>query len=247
VRATWAILALLTLSHVWFWASEFELELGLIVPMLLLLSTRWMPRESRVWLAVASALLSGLMMPAFFATIAVMAALTLGLRALRRPFEPPKDELANDALEEISADADHDWPSHTPAFGLATQPERLRMFVGSASALYLSAWTSTWNGGALPAHVWWLDLLLTAVMLGMVWGLHAPGALVPLALSYLHLGIQTGTLSLPRTRAQWGLTEVGFGFALLATAVLISWQSRSGRESEPPPGRARSERKIDYF
>lgn len=192
VRATWAILAALTLAHVWFWAAEFELERALIVPVLLLLSTRWMSRESSVWLAVASALLSGLKMPAFFATIAGMAAMTLALHALRRP-------------------------------------ERMRFLTGTASALYFSAWTLGWSGGALPAHVWWLDLSLASVLLGVVWGFRAYLPLVPLALSCLHLGVQTGTVSLPRTRTQWGLSEVGLGFALLATAVLTSWQSRSRR------------------
>ncbi len=62
-----------------------DLAYSVIIPILLLLATRWMPRESSVWLAVAGALLSGLMMPAFFTTIAGMAGITLALRALRQP------------------------------------------------------------------------------------------------------------------------------------------------------------------
>jgi hypothetical protein len=68
VWATWATWAALMLAHVWFWATEFELEGALIVPTLLL-STRWMPREASVWLAAFGALLSGVMMPQFFATV----------------------------------------------------------------------------------------------------------------------------------------------------------------------------------
>ena len=224
VRATWAIWAALTLAHVWFWCTEFELKGALIVPILLLLATRWMPREASVWLAVFGALLSGVMMPACFAAIAGMAALTLALRAFRQPSESPTDELGDD----LQAGA--------VCFGLAERPERLRLLVGSASALYLTGWTLNWSGGALPAHAWWLDSSLTFVLLAMVWGLRAYAALVPLALSTLHLGVRTGTLSLPRTRAQWGLTEVGLGFALLATALLTSWQSKSrqARESSNP-------------
>ena len=84
-----------------------------------------------------------------------------------------------------------------------------------------------WSGGALPAHSVWLDTLLAAVLLGMVWGFRAYVALVPLAFGCLHFGVQTGTVSLPRTRAQWGFCEVGLGFALLGSALLTSWQSRT--------------------
>ena len=219
VRVTWAIWAALTLAHVWFWASEFELRLGLIAPVALLLSTRWMPRESSVWLAVAGALFCGFMMPAFLPTIAALATLTLLLRAFRRPMEPALDELGEP--DESSADE--------ALLGLAPRSERMRVLVGAASLAYLALWTLGWSGGALPRHAFWLDSLLTALLLGMVWGFRAYVALLPLALSYLHLGVQAGTVSLPRTRAQWGLTEVGLGFVLLATAVLTSWLSKRER------------------
>ncbi|HEY3252687.1 MAG TPA: hypothetical protein VGJ91_02025 [Polyangiaceae bacterium] len=225
VHATWAIWAVLTLAHVWFWASEFELECALIVPVALLLSTRWMPRESSVGLAVVGALCCGFMMPPWFATVAGMAAITLALRALRQPIELPVDEPGE-------CDASAGAQVGGLCFGLAAWPERQRLLVGSASLLYLSAWTLGWSGGALPGHAWWLDSLLTAVLLGMVWGFRVYVALLPLALSYLHLGVQTGTVSLPRTRAQWGLSEVGLGFALLASAVLTSWQSRNVRAKD---------------
>lgn len=226
IRATWSIFAALTLCHVWFWASEFELKHALIIPLLLLLSTRWMPRASSVWFAVAAALLSGILMPAFFATIAGMAAITLALRALRRPSESEVDE----PDERDMSDGLH---GRSVSFGLAARPERMPLLVGSVSSLYLFVWTLNWSGGAWPAHVWWLDLLLAGVLLGMVWGLQAYAALVPLAMSSLHLGVQTGTVALPRTRAQWGLSEVGLGFALLASALLTSWQLRSVRNAEP--------------
>ena len=225
VRVTWALWATLTLAHAWFWTSEFELRRGLIVPVCLLLSTRWMPRESSVWLAVAGALLCGFLMPPFLATIAVMAAITLALRALRKPLEAPADE--SGAFGEVG-------DSHTGAeyFGFAERPERLRLLVGSTSVAYLSVWTLSYAGGALPEHVFWLDSLLTAALLAMVWGLRSHIALVPLALSYLHFGVQTGRVSLPRTRAGWGLSEVGLGFALLAAAVLTSWQSKRNRTAD---------------
>ena len=215
-------MAVLTLCHVWFWSSEFELRSSLSLPVLLLLSTRWMPREVSVWLAAAGALLCGILMPPFFATIAGMTALTLALRALRQPLE----SCVGDPSE---LDAGNEPSAGSVCFRLAPRPERMRLLVGAVSALYLSTWTLAWSGGALPAHSVWLDTLLAAVLLGMVWGFRAYVALVPLAFGCLHFGVQTGTVSLPRTRAQWGFCEVGLGFALLGSALLTSWQSRTRR------------------
>jgi len=228
VRAIWGICAALTIAHVWFWSSEFELRYGLAVPITLLLSTRWMPRESSAWLAVAAALLCGFMMPPLLATVACMAAFTLALRALRKP-----SELAADEQEALGAGLDPH--ARAARFNLAPRFERLRLLIGSASLGYLSLWTLGWSGGALPGHAFWLDSSLSVVLLAMVWSFRAYVALVPLALSYLHLGVQSGTLSLPRTRAQWGLSEVGLGFALLATAVLTSWQSKRDRPAASSP------------
>src|SRR6185369_9364534 len=197
---------------------------GLIVPVCLLLSTRWMPREASAWLATAGALLCGLLMPPFLAVIAVMAAITLALRALRKPTACDEDE--SHEFDEIDS-----APVDAESFGFAPRPERMRLLVGSTSVTYLSVWTLGWPGGALPEHVFWLDGMLTVALLALVWGFRAYVALLPLASSYLHLGVQAGTLSLPRTRAQWGLAEVGLGFALLATAVLTSWYS--SREQAP--------------
>jgi len=45
--------------------------------------------------------------------------------------------------------------------------------------------------------------------------------------------MQVGTISLPRSRAQWGLSEVGLGFVLLASALLTSWHSRRGPRQDP--------------
>jgi len=219
-RAIWAILAILTLCHVWFWSSEFELKSSLSLPVLLLLSTRWMPREVSVWLAAAGALLCGILMPPFFATIAGMTALTLALRALRQPLE----SCVGDPSE---LDAGNEPSARSVCFGFAEPPERMRLLVGAVSALYLSTWTLAWSGGALPAHSVWLDVLLAGVLLGMFWGFRAYLALVPLAFSCLHFGVQTGAVSLPRGRAQWGFCEVGLGFALLGSALVTSWQSKA--------------------
>jgi len=193
--ATWAIWSLLLLSHVWFWSDEFQLKTALFVPVLLLVSTRWLRREALVWLVTASALLLGLLMPEFFATIAFMVAVTLALRALREP------------------------------------SERMRLMAGSVSALYLAVWTLSWWGGSWPGHVLWLDSLLTAALLGMIWFFRAYVAFAPLALSYLHYAVKTGLLAPPRTRAQWGMSEVALGFVLLGLALFTSWHLRN-----PPPG-----------
>lgn len=137
VRATWALWAALTVAHVWFWSNEFELRCGLSVPVCLLLSTRWMPGEGSAWLAIAGALLCGILMPPFLAVVAVMAAITLALRAVRKPV----------TSGEEGADVRHDMessPFDAVSFGLAPRPERMRLFVGSTSAIYLGpdAWVA---------------------------------------------------------------------------------------------------------
>jgi hypothetical protein len=49
--------------------------------------------------------------------------------------------------------------------------------------------------------------------------------------------VQSGTFCAPRTRAQWGLSEVGLGFALLVMALITSWQAKRGRTLERVPSR----------
>jgi hypothetical protein len=84
-----------------------------------------------VWLAIAGALLSGLLMPEFFTLIAGLAALTLALRALRQPLETA-------AAEEEAAGASGRLHAGALHYGLAERGARLRLLAGSAPALHLS-------------------------------------------------------------------------------------------------------------
>lgn len=83
VMSVWALWAVLLLSHVWFWIREFNLEVAPFLPIPLLLSVRWAEGERGVWSATGAALLLASLSPASFSITATMAAVTLGLRALR--------------------------------------------------------------------------------------------------------------------------------------------------------------------
>jgi hypothetical protein len=208
VRATWAIWAVLTLSHVWFWADECELKKALIVPLVLLLSTRWMPRES--W-GVAGHCRRFAERP-FDARI-LYADRWLG-RAHARAARFAAT--ARDCSGRRGSGG-REWP--LACRRAALRPRRARRSPALAGRLCAGlapvAWTSDWSRGALPGHSLWLDFALTVVLLGMLWAFRAYAALAPLTLSYFHLGVQSGTLCAPRTRAQWGLSEVGLGLCLV--------------------------------
>ena len=97
-------------------------------------------------------------------------------------------------------------------------------------------WTIPWSGGPLPQHLISLDLLLSAALLILVWRARVrTAAIVPLVGTYAHLAVQTGAISAPETRLQWGLTSVGLGFGLLVGSLAASfgWGKPGSRESEP--------------
>ena len=84
--ATWAAWTLLLLVHVHFWYTEHRFGLGWLLPMVLLLSTRWVRRELLVWgLVSGTLLLVAVELPATLSLSALMAAGVLCLRAYRQP------------------------------------------------------------------------------------------------------------------------------------------------------------------
>src|SRR5690606_8329509 len=86
VRATWAIWGALLLGHVWFWCWSFDVSGGAILPVFLLLATRWVRHEAWVWaLSLGAVVLVATSMPAFTAFTCLLASVTLALRALRAP------------------------------------------------------------------------------------------------------------------------------------------------------------------
>ncbi len=245
VRAAWAMWAALALMHVIFWCVAYQISALVLLPVALLLATRWMRREASVWAAATGTLLlAGWTMPASLSSVALMAAVALSLRALRKPVWTP------DVVEELRSTEPYRVPrtGEPPlrpraslTFTRAERDSMIRLLIGSFSSLYLAAWTARWSGGALPQHVIALDLLLAVAAAVVVWRERARAALAPAAVAYLHLAVQTRYLTAPTSPAQWGGAAVGLGFSLLVLSLLASWRWRPSAlsASEEPHDRAR--------
>ena len=52
-------------------------------------------------------------------------------------------------------------------------------------------------------------------------------ALAPLSGSYLHLAVQVGLVTAPRSLLSWGVSAVGLGFALLIASLAASYRLRT--------------------
>jgi len=232
VRATWLIWAVLGLSHVVFWLDELGVGPRALVPVALLLSTRWIARELAVWCAVCGTVLFvGLAMPSVFSVTAFLAACALALRALREPvkvlIEPePGDASAPYRSAPFDALPLRSTPPSVTVFARAARPALARLVTGSAAAVYLSLWTTMWTGGPWPTHQFSLDLLLTATLILLIWKARSVIAYLPLLGTYVHLGIQTGFLTASRSKLEWGMTSVGLGFALLSASLAATWRLR---------------------
>jgi hypothetical protein len=223
----WATLALL---HVVFWCAAYQVSALVLLPVGLLLATRWMRLEASVWLTTTGTLLLvGWMMPGAMSSAAIMAASVLCLRALRRPTwsEQGIDEARSTAPYRVPRTGEP--PRPRPATLSFTRSEResmLRLSIGAFCSLYLSVWTIGWSGGSLPEHVIALDLLLAAATALVIWKARAWSALAPLAAMILHLAIQRRQLTAPASPAQWGVSAVGLGFGLLVASLLVSFRLR---------------------
>ncbi len=244
VRATWIVWGLLVLVHVAFWGRAFEFSAWSLVPVALLVGTRWLRRELAVWVTVGGTLvLVGSAAPPFFPVVALLAAATLALRALRRP-----------TLLDVSVPSSHraapyrvpgGQRSTAPAtahwsFRPAAAPEMARLLVGSIGASYLSLWTEAagWAWGEpWPGHVLVLDLAFAAALLAVVYVHRLRFAAVPLVATWFHLAVQTEIVTAPRGPIQWGATAVLLGFGLLGLSLTASWwwqrQVASGRSLDP--------------
>jgi hypothetical protein len=243
VRATWALWALLTVYRVDFWADEFDLDLGLLMPAAMLLTTRWLRREASIWCCVAATLLFVIWsMPGFFSFAALLAAVVLSLRAVREPsYRPPTTDSSEPSTPYRTAPPGVlllQWA--TPSFARADGPAMIRLATGALFSVYLSAWSRGWSGGPWPAHELPLDLLLTGALALIVWKARAYVPVVPLAGTYVHLAVQADIIPIPKATIEWGVTFVGTGFALLAASLTASGYTASKRAKhrirEPSPG-----------
>jgi hypothetical protein len=84
LRVTWALWGLLLLGHTAFWSSEYRIHLGVLVPVGLLLATRWIDGELSVWAIVGATLgIVGSAAPGSLWLVALMASAVLALRAAK--------------------------------------------------------------------------------------------------------------------------------------------------------------------
>jgi hypothetical protein len=82
VRASWLLWAAILGLHVLFWSTLRPLHLGALVTAVPFLFLRRLRTEARIWaLAVGALLLVGLALPSAFATCALLASVSLALRA----------------------------------------------------------------------------------------------------------------------------------------------------------------------
>lgn len=242
LRAVWVMWAVLLLGHVAFWASESKLDIIVLAPALLLLSTRWVRSEAATWaLTAGTIVLTAWAMPQFVSVTALMAAGVLVLRALRRPIwvrqernpstpsQPYRTSGAPPAPEPLR------WTLQ--GFGPSAPAARIRLFTGAIFAVHLSLWLQGWTEGPWPSHILVLDLLLTALVLFVVRKRYLPIAIAPLSMVYLHWATQSGLIRAPKTALQWGTTSVGVGFALLVLSLAGAWYARC-RTADVPANRS---------
>jgi len=230
-RATWLIWAALALGRALFWFDELGLRSIVLVPVAMLLCTRWMRSELSVWsTAISSMLLAALAMPGLFSAIAIMVAITLVLRAWRQPTlvtpaEPlsePSAPYRTGTTPPRAASAPRPWLTFTRAEPAAIT----RLSIGALAGVYLSLWTFGWQGGSWPAHNAVLDALGAVALLGIAYRTRSVFAIAPVPASCLHLAIQVGLISAPETALQWGVTSVATGFVLLASSLFATWRIR---------------------
>lgn len=227
-KAIWILWATLFTLHVLFWSSELRVSSGVLVPVALLLATRWMRGEASVWAATASALFyTGVSEPGSLSVVSVLAAATLALRAFRKPArieraaEPPSDTTPYRA-----SGSETPPPEVVFAFVRSDRAAMLRLLCGSMVGVYLSMWTFGFHGGALPQHVLLLDVALAAVAAVMAYRPRARAMLGAAAMTWLHAAVQAGIVTAPRNGLQWGVALVGAGFVVLLGSLAIAWKLR---------------------
>lgn len=234
-KATWLLWAGLVSFHVGFWYFEHHASPLALVPAALLLATRWMRREASVGCSVTGTLLLvGWVMPDRMSTAAVMAAVVLCLRALRRPTKlvDRVDEPRSTAPYRVPGGEESPRPvAARLSFARAPRDSMLRLLGGSVSCLYLAAWTADWSGGPLPEHVLALDVLFTVFAALLLMRARVWSALAPVAATYLHLAVQTHLIAAPSSTRQWGVTAVSLGFGLLLASLAVAWLHRKALRS----------------
>jgi hypothetical protein len=238
-RAIWILWGGFLLGHVAFWAHAHELGPGiLLLSSAVLLATLRARRELFAWGGVALALGVGLLDPRAMSCTALLGAAALAVLA-RQGFvrQVADDELPTTAHPYRSTS---ETPEEPPRPAVTQWVPCPRLYVGAAVCVWLGFWTFGWQHWPLPAHLPWLDLGLTALLVAGAIRLRLYSGLIPAALIDLHLAASRDVG--PSGKLQWGAMLVLAGFALLVGGVAISWALKQregpvdGVPSGEPPG-----------
>lgn len=232
LRAVWLLWSLLLALHVGFWSREHaQVRLTALVPVVLLLAIRPLRREGHVWfVAGATLFLVAVTMPEQLAVTALMTAMALALRAVRRPDVPARTVEQEPVRTPYRAGADlPPIPIGAPAPGFVapTRAAKRRLFTGALFAAYVAVWTLGWGGGAWPEHIVALDVALVAVVLVGVLRARMRIAIAPLTATLAHFAFQARVVPAPVSTLQWGVASVGLGFALLIASLGASYYLRN--------------------
>lgn len=234
LRGAWVLLGLLSLAHAFYWVWEHHLQIAGLLPALMLLGARWLRRERSLFGLVASTLiLVGIFAPPWLSIAGLMGAVVLVLRAVRAPSSnrpiapaPPPEPYREAAFAPPP-------PDHVEILGLAEPRAIERLVLGALACVHLSVWTMGWSGGEWPEHSFALDLGLAVACAALAYRTRRPLALAPVAVTYLHLFVLLGWITVPRGAMQWGLSSIGLGFFFLIASLLVSWRLRRPPEVEP--------------
>jgi hypothetical protein len=226
VTGTWYIWGALFVGHMLWWSFEFDVY---VLPPVLtavgLLAAARTRSEWAVWIAATIAIVvNAWLMPGVVSGVALMAGVVFGLRGwLGNPagdeqveLPPVLDRHPYRTADELSA----------PARFWRRVPGPPRLYVGAALCVYLSIWTLGWSAGPWPEHRLWLDLVLSAALLGLLLGHRVRLAILPLVLVHLHHMVQARLVSAPATKLHWGIGLLVAGFLLLNIGVVLNYVFR---------------------
>jgi hypothetical protein len=225
IRATWMLWAALALGHVLYWWAEHGVRLVGLVPIGVLLATRWLRRERSVWaLALGVLAFTVVLVPASLSITALGVALALGLRALREPRVLTPEPRFTSSSPYRAADGVFVFVPPVVELARPASATLQRLLLGAAWSTHLFGWTLGWQGGAWPAHRIVLDVALFAVCALALWRWRRGFALTPSGVVGTHLLFALGWLALPKDTLGWGLASLALGFATLAGGLLVSWR-----------------------
>ncbi|MBL8942363.1 MAG: hypothetical protein JNK45_04405, partial [Myxococcales bacterium] len=228
--AVWLGWAVMLLVHASFWIRPLPSpsQLGIALPLGLLLATRFMGRERFVWIAVGAALwITASYFAPWLWVVAAMSAVTFALRAWHQPTSvelAPALGIADPYRTAVEGEPAA--PTTLLAFTTASAEARARLIPGVLACLYVASWTFGWEGGAPPPHAWWIEL--AAVVGAWLLARHAAAplcAVVPAA-TMLHWTVVDRLIPMPASETGRALLAIAGGFVLLGLSLLASVRFR---------------------